>query len=206
MWATNCSGWDDRGADLQCVVCRYSPDGSPQDPTSNPADNILILAVTRADIANNSPDAYKVIKHISTSGFTSTCGPHVKFTSLRVPVFNLLSPPSSTSADLVTRSFTSSAALVGALATGIMAATFEAALKFAKSDDRGGKMGLLGRQSVADLLMDCKMRTDAARCLTWKACHALENGFGAEMALEAKIFCSEIAVKAVSDAMLAVGV
>jgi nitroalkane oxidase len=92
------------------------------------------------------------------------------------------------------------------LATGIMAATFEAALDFAKRDDRGGAKGLLGRQSVADLLMDVKMRTDAARSLTWKACHALESGLGPELALESKIFCTEMAVRAVTDAMMAVGV
>jgi len=187
------------------VVCRYSEDGSPQSSTSNPADGILILAVTRQDVARNDPDGYKVIRHVSTSGFSSTSGPHVKFTSFRVPAFNLIAEPGK-GADVVIRGFTSSAALVAAVSTGIMAASFEAALEFAKNDKRGSKTGLLGRQSVVDLLMDIKMRTDAARSMTWKACHALESGKGGELAYEAKIFCSELAVKCVTDAMLVVGV
>jgi len=86
-----------------------------------------------------------------------------------------------------------------------MAAAFEAALEFAKRDSRGGKEGLLNRQSVADLLMDVKMRADAARFLTWKAANAIDKGLGGELALEAKIWCSDMAVKAVVDAMSAVG-
>lgn len=91
------------------------------------------------------------------------------------------------------------------MAVGIMAAAFEAALEFAKSDSRGGSQPILSRQSVSDRLMDIKMSTDAARFITWKACHALDNGLGGELALEAKIYCSDLAVKAVSDAMSAVG-
>lgn len=96
--------------------------------------------------------------------------------------------------------------MVGAMSTGIMAATFEAALEFAKTDTRGGAQTLLARPSVSDILMDIKMRTDAARFLTWKAASALDNGKGGELALEAKIFCSDLAVKVVVDAMTVVGV
>jgi alkylation response protein AidB-like acyl-CoA dehydrogenase len=91
------------------------------------------------------------------------------------------------------------------MATGIMAAAFEAALKFAKSDTRGGAQPIMNHQSVADLLMDLKMKTDASRFLTWKAANAFDNGLGGELALEAKIYCSDNAVKAVVDAMSAIG-
>lgn len=87
-----------------------------------------------------------------------------------------------------------------------MAAAFEAALDFVRKDDRNGKLGLLARLLVTDLLIDVKMKTDAARFLSWKACHTLDNGLGPPLVLEAKIFCSEMAVKAMTDAMLAVGV
>lgn len=91
-----------------------------------------------------------------------------------------------------------------------MRATFSAALDFAKRDTRGGAQPILTRQSVADLLMDIKMRTEASRYLTWKACHCLENGPGEykdrrELALEAKIYCSDNAVKCAVDAMKVVG-
>lgn len=86
-----------------------------------------------------------------------------------------------------------------------MAAAFEAALDFAKNDTRGGADPIIGRQSVADLLIGVKMRIDASRFLTWKASHALDNGLGGELALEAKIYCSDLAVQSVSDCMSAVG-
>jgi alkylation response protein AidB-like acyl-CoA dehydrogenase len=92
------------------------------------------------------------------------------------------------------------------MSVGIMAAAFETALKFAKTDTRGGPRPILIRQSVSDLLMDVKMRTDAARFLTWKAANTLDNRQGGELALEAKIFCSDMTVKAVVDAMSIVGI
>jgi len=204
MWATNSSGWDDRGADLQCLVCRYSQDGKDQDPDADPADSIMILLVTRDVVANNEASAYQVLKHLEIPGHSSSGETHARFTDFRVPEHNVLATPGK-GAQIVTQSFTSSAALVGAMSVGIMSAAFEAALKFAKSDSRGGAQSLLNRQSVSDLLMDVKMRTDAARFLTWKACDNLDNGKGPEMALEAKIYCSDLAVKAVVDAMSAVG-
>jgi alkylation response protein AidB-like acyl-CoA dehydrogenase len=48
------------------------------------------------------------------------------------------------------------------------------------------------------------MRTDTARFLTWKAAIAYDNGHG--LCLEAKIYCSDLAVKSVVDAMSALGV
>ena len=95
--------------------------------------------------------------------------------------------------------------VVGAISVGIMSAAFESALSFSKSDARGGAEPIFGRQSVADLLMGVKMRIDASRFLTWKACHALDNGLGGELALEAKIYCSDLAVKSVMDCNSAVG-
>lgn len=204
MWATNSCGWDDRGADLQCVVCRYSQDGKPQDPSSDPADAIMILLVTRDVVEKNTQSAYEVLDHIELPGHASTAGPHIRFTEFRVPRHNLLAAPGK-GAPIVLQCFTATAALVGAMATGIMASAFEAALKFAKSDSRGGAQPIINHQSVSDLLIDIKMKTDASRFLTWKAAHALDNGLGGELALEAKIYCSDNAVKAVVDAMSAIG-
>ncbi|MCJ1472978.1 hypothetical protein MMC13_001627, partial [Lambiella insularis] len=204
MWATNSSGWDERGADLQCVVCRHAQPGEAQDPSKDPRDLILVLLVTRQTVETNEPGAYKVVKHLETAGHTAVSGPHVRFTSFRVPAKNLLAAPGQ-GVESVAQAFTASAVLVGAMAVAVMRAAFEAALRFAKSDSRGGSKPILERQSVSDLLMHIKMRTDASRFLTWKACQALETGGGAELALEAKIFCSDNAVQCVVDAMSAVG-
>jgi nitroalkane oxidase len=207
MWANNCSGWDDRGAELQCVVCRQvSRSGSrQQDPSVDPRDAILILIVTPEVIKSNEPSAYQVLSHPELAGHVATIGPRVKFENFRVPAKNLLAAPGK-GAIIVEQAFTFTAVLVGAMSVSIMRAAYEAALEFSKHDTRGGAEPIIGRQSVANLLMKVKMNCDASRALTWAAAHAVESGRGSEMAVEAKIFCSDIAVKSVVDAMSAVGV
>ncbi|KAJ9196006.1 hypothetical protein DTO164E3_6544 [Paecilomyces variotii] len=211
LWTTNSSGWDGKGADLQCVVCRYSPDGSPQDPSADPASSILILIVTREVIAQNPPTAYTILSEPELAGHVAVTNPHTRFTNFRVPESHLLCLP-GTGAAVVEQAFTSSAALVGAMAVGLMRAAFEAALKFAKADSRGGANPIIYHQSVADLLMDMKMKADSTRLVTWKALHCLQSSgpevdFKArfEGCLQAKIFGSEAAVQCVTDGMKVVG-
>ena len=91
-----------------------------------------------------------------------------------------------------------------------MRAAFDAALAFVKGDNRRGAADLLTRQAVADLLSGIKMQTEACRALTWKAANCLENGPGdydarRELALAAKIYCSDACTKAVTDAINVVG-
>lgn len=142
-------------------------------------------------------------------GFPATSGPHTRFTEFRIPDENVLADGTAATV-LVNQAFTATAGLVGAFSVSIMRAAFEAALTFAKEDSRGGSGPIIQHQSVTNLLVDIKMRTDSARLLTWKALHALENGPGnfanrQELCLQAKIFCSDSCVKAVTDAMSAVG-
>lgn len=205
IWATNSAGWDFEGADLQCVVCRTI---KPQ--SEEPADAIMILLVTIADIKRNVPDAFKVLRHVSTAGHTACSGPHIKYTDLRVPTKNVLCPP-GTGAPIVSGAFDCTAVLVGAMSVGIMRAAFDAALAFAKGDNRRGAADLLTRQAVADLLSGIKMQTEACRALTWKAANCLENGPGdynarRELALAAKVYCSDACTKAVTEAINVVGI
>lgn len=137
----------------------------------------MILLPTRDVIAANNATAYQALEHLEIAGHSSTTGPRVKFTELVIPDKNLLARPGAGAA-IVEGCFTASAALVGAMSVGIMSAAFEAALTFAKTDSRRGAKALLERQSVSDLMIEVKMRTDAARFLTWKACHALEKAKG----------------------------
>ena len=169
----------------------------------------MILLVTIADIKRNAPGAFKVLRHISTAGHTACSGPHIKYTNLRVPVKNVLCPP-GTGAPIVSAAFDCTAVLVGAMSVGIMRAAFDAALTFAKGDNRRGASELLTRQAVADLMSGIKMQTEACRALTWKAANCLENGPGdyntrRELALAAKIYCSDACTKAVTDAINVVG-
>lgn len=201
VWATNCSGWDDRGADLQCVLCRIE-EAAPNDVRAQ----VSIIIVTREDIAKNKADAYQVLEHLQSVGHTAVNGPHVRFNQLRVPRANLLAPPGK-GADLVEMTFTASAALVGAMGVGVMRQAFTEALKWAKTERRGGSEIMLQKQSVADLLIKIKTRLEASRALTWKAADAFgKTKFGAELCYEAKIFCSESAVESVTDAINLVGV
>ncbi|MCJ1398432.1 hypothetical protein MMC11_001630 [Xylographa trunciseda] len=204
IWATNSAGWDFEGADLQCVVCRTTTPSSDE-----PADAIMILLVTINDIKRNAPGAFKLLRQVSTAGHTACSGPHIKYTNLRVPAKNVLCPP-GTGASVVSGAFDCTAVLVGAMSVGIMRAAFDAALAFAKGDNRRGASELLTRQAVADLLSGIKMQTEACRALTWKAANCLENGPGdynarRELALAAKIYCSDTCTKAVTEAINVVG-
>ena len=169
----------------------------------------MILLVTIADIKRNSPDAFSVLRHVSTAGHTACSGPHIKYKDLKVPVKNVLCPP-GTGAPIVSGAFDCTAVLVGAMSVGIMRAAFDTALAFAKGDNRRGATDLLTRQAVADLLSSIKMQTEACRALTWKAAHCLEKGPGGynarrELALAAKIYCSDACMKAVTEAINVVG-
>jgi alkylation response protein AidB-like acyl-CoA dehydrogenase len=202
IWATNCSGWDDRGADVQCVLCRIPGSASAEDVRGQTA----IIIVTREDIAANEPGSYSVLSHPETVGHTAVNGPHIRFRDLHVPKANLLAPPGK-GADVVEMTSTASAALVGAMGVGIMRQTFDLALAWAKSDHRGSQEAMIHKQSVADLLIKIKTRCEATRALVWKAACAFgRTRFGAELCYEAKIFGSESAVESVMDAINLVGV
>ncbi|KAA8572003.1 hypothetical protein EYC84_001938 [Monilinia fructicola] len=188
MWATNCA-----------VSLPMTP-----------ADAIMVLLVSRADIERNQKGAFKTLKHIPSVGHPACSGPHIKYTNLRVPTKNVLAPPGE-GLSVVLGSFDCSAVLVGAMSVSVMRAAFDAALAFAKKDNRRGAEDLLSRQAFADLLSGIKMKAEASRALTWRAAYALEHGPGdydarRELALAAKIYCSEESVKAVTDAINAVGV
>ena len=209
IWATNSAGWDFKGADLACVVCRDVTDESARSEDTNPADSVMIVIVTREDLQRNGPGAFQVIRQVETMGHTSVSGPHIKYTNVRVPAKNILCVPGDGAA-IVEGSFDGSAVLVGAMGVGLMRAAFDAALAWAKGNDGRGAVPLLERQAVADLLSGIKMQTEACRALTWKAAHAMEKGPGnynarRELALGAKIYCSDAAVKAVTDAINVVG-
>lgn len=60
------------------------------------------------------------------------------------------------------------------------------------------------------VLAGIKMQTEACRALTWKAASCLENGPGdynarRDLALAAKVYCSDTCTKAVTEAINVVG-
>ncbi|KAL4898996.1 hypothetical protein BDW74DRAFT_171835 [Aspergillus multicolor] len=208
MWATSSAGWDYKGADLSCVVCRCV-DEDVVTQASHPRDLIMVLLVTRDDIERSGPGSFEIVKDIETAGHKAVSGPHIKYTNIRVPARNFLCPP-GTGAKIITQTFETSAMLVGAMGVGIQRAVFDAALAFSR-DTRGGTVPIGLRQSVGDLLINIKTRTEISRLLTWKAAHGLTLGHGEhaqrrEHALLAKVHCAETAVQSCLDAINAVGV
>ena len=178
-------------------------------PGSAPPEDVrgqtAIIIVTREDIEANDPGAYQVVRHPETIGHKAVNGPHIRFKDLRVPKSNMMAPPGR-GADVVEMTFTASACLVGAMGCGIMRQTFNRALAWAKSENRGSKEPMLQKQSVADLLIKIKTRCEATRALVWKAAHCFgRTAWGAELCYEAKIFGSESAVESVTDAIYVVG-
>lgn len=96
-------------------------------------------------------------------------------------------------------------AFVGAIAVGLVRAILEEAVNFAK------KRVILNRpiirnQAISFTLADLTTELEAARFLVWKACRCmdLERDFAAASAM-AKLYASELAVRAANEGMLIQG-
>ena len=89
-----------------------------------------------------------------------------------------------------------------------MRAAFQFALSFARSEKRGGIQQIIQHQAVGYALADAKTTIEAARVLSWHACRALDTAApGAlELAIHAKVFGSEAAVRVITNLMQVVGV
>jgi butyryl-CoA dehydrogenase len=149
-WVSSATGWDRKGADVLCVVCRT-------DRNAPPEKGVSIIAV-------EGP------------------APGVRFTG--------------------------TAALVGIFGVALMRSAFDFALKFAKTEKRGGVHPIIEHQAVGYALADAKTALESARYLSWRACHALDTQSpGAEeLAIQAKIYGSETAVRVITDLMRIVGI
>lgn len=165
--------------------------------------------MTREIVAQNKAEAYHVLEEPELMGHPAVAGPHTRFTDFRVPDDHVLAAGRE-AAHLISTSFIPTAALVGIFATAIARGAFEAALAFAKTDDRRGSVPIIQRDTVADRLVDIKIKVDTARLICWKAVHCLDNGPGdfahrQELCLEAKIYATDACVDACTDAMKLVG-
>jgi alkylation response protein AidB-like acyl-CoA dehydrogenase len=109
---------------------------------------------------------------------------------------------------LAEASFTGTAALVGIFGVALMRAAFDFALHFARTERRGGIHPIIEHQAVGYALADAKIAIEAARYLSWRACHALDqqSPAAAELAIQAKVFGSETAVRVITDLMRVVGI
>jgi alkylation response protein AidB-like acyl-CoA dehydrogenase len=193
-YTTNGTGWDGKGADLFTVVCRTDPEKPPQ-------ESLAIIVVP-----GNTP-GIEIAGILDTIGHRAVISPRIHFNEVRVPAGNMIGRPGDGVA-MTARVFGWTAALIGAACAGVMRAAFDCAFEFAKTDSRSGPVPVIEYQNAGYMLADLKMRIEASRYLAWKACHYLDatGGEGLEMAVIAKVYCSELAVQVVYDAMRLVGV
>ena len=193
-WISSASGWDRKGADVLCVVCRT-------DALAPPESAVSIIAVER-------PAAGFVFEHaIDSLGHRAHLLPQFRFDDVFAPRANLVGEEGGGFA-LTTASFTGAAALVGIFGVALMRAAFDFALHFARTEWRGGLHPIIEHQVVGFALADAKTIIEATRSLTWRACHAVDEKSPAasELAIQAKIYGSETAVRVIADLMRVVGV
>lgn len=193
-YTTNGSGWDGKGAHLLSVVCRT-------DPTRGPKESLAVILVP------GRTAGIHVVDILDTIGHRATNSPRIHFDEVRVPASNIIGKPGDGSRILET-AFSWTAALIGAACTGVMRTAFDTAFHFAKTDKRSGVVPVIEYQNVGYMLADIKMKIEASRYLTWKACHQfdLTEKQNQELAIMTKIYCSELCVQAVYDAMRVVGI
>ncbi|SHK26778.1 butyryl-CoA dehydrogenase/hypothetical protein [Bradyrhizobium lablabi] len=193
-WVSSATGWDRKGADILCVVCRTDPDVPPENAIS-------VIAVER-------PASGIVFERaIDSVGHRAHLTPEFRFENVSVPRHNLLGEEGGGLA-LTAASFTGTAALVGILGVALMRAAFDFALNFARTERRGGVHPIIEHQAVGYALADAKMMIESARYLSWRACHAVDTQSPAadELAIQAKIYGSETAVRVIIDLMRVVGI
>lgn len=193
-WVSSATGWDEKGADVLCVVCRTDPDADPDHAIS-------VLAVQ------------KPYQGIVPEGCTESMGhrahytPQFRLENVRVSKDSVVGTVGG-GRDLVEASFSGTAALVGIMSVGVMRAAFDFALHFARTEKRAGVVNIIEHQAVGYALADAKMALEACRALSLRACSAIDaSAPGAlELALHAKVFCSETAVRVITDLMRVVGI
>ncbi len=193
-WVSSATGWDRKGADILCVVCRTAPDAPPEKAIS-------IIAVER-------PASGIVFERaIESVGHRAHLMPQFGFENVAAPLHNLLGAEGGGLA-LTAASFTGTAALVGIFGVALMRAAFDFALHFARTERRGGAHPIIEHQAVGYALADAKTTIEATRYLSWRACHAVDSQSPAadELAIQAKIYGSETAVRVITDLMRVVGV
>jgi butyryl-CoA dehydrogenase len=193
-WVSSATGWNREGANVLCVVCRTDPKAPP-----NAAISIIVV---------EGPTTGIVFEHaIDTIGHRAHLVPQFALRNVTTPHNNLLGQEGSGLA-LAAAAFTGTAALVGIFGVALMRAAFEFALHFARTEKRGGVHAIIEHQAVGYALADAKTTIEAARYLSWRACHALDTQSPAaeELAVEAKIFGSEAAVRVITDLMRVVGI
>jgi alkylation response protein AidB-like acyl-CoA dehydrogenase len=193
-WVSSATGWDRKGADTLTIVCRTD--------AAAPADKSVSIIVVEAPVPGIVFE-----RAINAIGHRAHLVPQFGFQNVVAPRHNLLGQEGGGLA-LAAAAFTGTAALVGIFGVALMRAAFDFALNFARTEKRGGVHPIIEHQAVGYALADAKTTIEATRYLCWRACHALDTQWPAaeELAVQAKIYGSEAAVRVITDLMRVVGI
>jgi nitroalkane oxidase len=193
-WVSSATGWDRKGADTLTIVCRTD--------AAAPADKGVSIIVVEAPAPGIAFE-----RAINAIGHRAHLVPQFGFQNVIAPRHNLLGQEGGGLA-LAAAAFTGTAALVGIFGVALMRAAFDFALNFARTEKRGGVHPIIEHQAVGYALADAKTTIEATRYLCWRACHALDTQWPAaeELAVQAKIYGSEAAVRVITDLMRVVGI
>lgn len=194
-YTTNGTGWDKQGCHLYTVICRT-------DPAAGADQALAVMAVPGNRHGISVVDVYDKVGH------RGVVTPRIRFDQVRVPASYLIGQPGLQAKRIFTEAFSWTAALIGAACVGSMRAAFDYALDFARTEKRLGTVPVIEHQNAGFMLADIKMRIEACRYLTWKACHDFDRtgGRAQELAIITKVFSSETATAAVYDCMRLVGI
>jgi nitroalkane oxidase len=193
-WPCNVAGWDGNGANLNLVVVRT-------DSRAGGTDGVSAIVVERG-----TPGiSYKMI---NSSGQRSAPNAEIIFKNARVPAANMIEGAKGNGDFLINRNFAWSGPVAGIGAVGIARATFEAALKFAKTYTAGGPSPIINYQYPGYVLVDVAARIEAARVFCLKAAHYLDahDYHGEMIGAMCKVHCTEMMFDCVYKCMQVVGV
>jgi len=138
------------------------------------------------------------------SGMRGTPTASVTFDEVIVPKKSLIGPVGSGYL-LLMQTIDWGRVFVGATCVGITRAAVEEALAFAKTRIVKGRP-IISNQGVGFVLSELVTQLEAARLLVWKACGLMQSGQDYTAASSmAKLFASELAIKATSEGMLIMG-
>lgn len=193
-YTTNGTGWDGSGAHLYTVVCRT-------DATKGASESLAVVVVP-----GNAP-GIEVVEVYDKLGQRGVVTPRIHFRDVEIPADNLIGRPGQ-GKEIISGAFSWTAGIIGAACVGVMRAAFDYAYDFCMRERRLGSVPIIEHQNVGFMLADARMRIEAARYLAWKACHYFDttNGRGEELAIMAKVHCSELCVQTIYDLMRVVGV
>jgi alkylation response protein AidB-like acyl-CoA dehydrogenase len=183
MWITNA-----RHADPLPVLVKT-------DPTASPAHRGMSVLLIEADTPG-----FEVARDIPKLGYKGTESCEILLDNVRVPVSQLVGGVEGRGMQQVLSALEWGRVNIAARSVGIAQRAHEEALAYAQQRKAFGKP-IADFQAIQLKLGELGTRVQAARLMAYWAADAVRNGRADGATGMAKIFCSEVALEAATDAM-----